>query len=189
MTWNWRKYDVDLAGLGLLVAILFVGYIVFIGNPLADSVSYESVKLEHAEMQKTLRASQAKLVSLERQVENVTREFNAAKGMLPGPVPGDQLLAQLDDIAMQCGIVVARWEPTGRQSLADYQVDRFVVDGKASFPALYRWFSLVEAGVPHLDITNFSVRADNNKKELCDFHCSIRYYSRIPGNEPLARLK
>jgi len=88
---------------------------------------------------------------------------------------------RLDELSAQCGVTVARWQPIGIESGAEYQAHLFVVEGTARFPALYRWFASLEGGVPYLDVTHFAIDGDRSGDQPCHFECSMRFYCNDPN--------
>lgn len=69
-----------------------------------------------------------------------------------------------------------------------YRIFRFLVEGKATFPALWRWFSMIESDVAYLDISHFAIQAtqerDKEQNTLCTFECSQKYYVSEPAPKP-----
>ncbi|MBN1347648.1 MAG: type 4a pilus biogenesis protein PilO [Phycisphaerae bacterium] len=187
---KWRQYDVDAAGAALLIGVALVGYALLIHAPLMDSMRHGRAQSQHEDVTATIALLNQKLDTTRLEIEEARRQLSVSKARTPSAQDMDDLLARIDAVASQCGVVLTQLQPMGVQHHSGYQVATFLVQGKASFKGLHQWFSLIESGVPYLDITHFSITVlDDKQREsgtgddvMCRFECTKRLY--LSGSEP-----
>jgi Tfp pilus assembly protein PilO len=190
---DWRRYDVDLAGVGLLILIAVVGYPLAIHSALSDVLRYEQARRQRDEASAALASLRAQCASAKRQIEESRHRLTTVGSRLPDPHAVDGMISRLQKLTSQCGIVLARLQPAGTAENDGYQASTFQIAGKGTFPALQRWFARIESDVPYLDITHFVIRATNEKdkgeKTLCLFECTQKLYlsCRSVGSTALAK--
>jgi len=174
-----QRYDVDMLGGGVLVLTALVGYALLVHRPLTDSLRYAEVLAQHEETLGKVTALKAQLHSMKSRLAEDGRSDCEEAGP-PAPDVMDDLLGKLNDLASQCGVVVTRLQPTGAAERAGYQIRAFLFEGTASFPALHRWFAMMESQVPYSDVTHFAIRGTKigkgDEETVCSFECSQRLY-------------
>ena len=179
---QWRQYDVDLAGLGLLVAVTVVGYALAIHGPLSDSFRHDRARREQEEMALKVASLRARGAAIEAKIEHAKHRLSSMEAKLLDSHAVDEVIARLHDAASQCKVVLTRFQPTVASRQTGYQSRKFLVEGHGPFRALHRWFSQIESDVPYLDVTHFSIRSSGKQvsqadgESVCHFECSQRLY-------------
>jgi len=189
---HWRRYDADVAGVGLFALVALVGYALVVHRPLADSLGYDQTLQQREETAAGVASLRAQCVSIKDQIDQANRRLTSAELDGRGSHTVDELISRLHAVGSQCGVVLTRLQPTTGTKEPGFQVTRFLVEGRASFPAIHRWFALIESSMPYLDVTHFAVRGSNDKDTqgatLCLFECSLKFYvvdSDKPSTAPV----
>jgi len=156
------------------------GYALLVHTSLCHLLRAEPVRRQHSGMHATMAALREQCRTTRALLDEEQQRLARAAANIPATQATDELLVRLNEISAQCGVNVARWQPIGIESGAEYQAHLFVVEGTARFPALYRWFASLEGGVSYLDITHFAIQADRSDDQSCRFECSMRFYCNDP---------
>ena len=184
---DWKQWNVDAVGAGLVLTVILAGYGMLVHRPLGDALRKAPAVRDLEDARADLDSLQNTYTLQQRKVDAIQNRLDADRAALLRPRTADGFLSQLNDIAKQCGVQVARWKPMGVEDHDDYQAERFLVEGRASFPAIYRWLALIEAGVPFMDVTHFSIRTlAKGSENTCVFECSLTSYSDSPRAEQVA---
>ncbi len=193
-TIDWRQHDSHVLGAGLMGTVAVVGYVLLVHGPLTDSLRYGQVRQRHDGLALAVGSLRSECDSIAGQIEETKSRAAAEQSMLPDSHTVDDLLSRLHDLGSQCGVVLTRLQPTGIEQRPGYQIRTFHIEGRATFPALHRWFGLIEVGVPYLDITHFSISTSKNKQQqndVCRFECTKRFYfsESDPDDGPTTPVK
>lgn len=172
----WQQYGTDTAGVALLAAIMLAGYALLVHTSLCHLLRSDAVRQQHRNMQATVADLSEQCRTTRELLDETQQRLTRAAAQIPGTQATDELLVRINEISAQCGVTVARWQPIGIESGAEYQAHLFVVEGTARFPALYHWFASLEGGVPYLDVTHFAIQGDRTGDQPCRFECSMRFY-------------
>ncbi len=187
-TLDWRKHDVDIAGAAIVAVVAVVGYALAIHGPLSDSVSYERAKRREKQVQLAVSALEAKIASAEAKLGANNATLESMSATLPSSHDVHNLIARIHAIASGCEVVLTRLHPTATARETGYQVIALLVEGRATFPKLHRWFARMESEVPYVDISNFSIRKANegpvDEQVACLFECSLKFYIGAAAEEP-----
>lgn len=176
----WQQYGTDAAGVAVLALIVLGGYALLVHASLCHLLRADAVRRQHSGMQAAVAAMREQCQTTRASLDEAQQRLTRAAAKIPGPQPTNELLVRLNEISAQCGVTVARWQPMGIESGAEYQAHLFVVEGTAHFPALYRWFASLEGGVSYLDVTHFAIQGDQSDDQPCRFECSMKFYCNDP---------
>jgi len=183
---DWKRWNADVVGAGLFLTVALAGYGLFVHRPLNDALHKASATENLHHVRRSFDSLQNTFTLQQRKIDNVRERLDGHHAALLRPRTADGFLSNLNEIAGQCGVEVTRWQPTGVQEYPGYQAEGFLVEGRASFPAVHRWLALIEAGAPFLDVTHFSIRS-SDKDGGCAFECSLISYSATQTTEHVAR--
>lgn len=174
---NLKGAEIDAAGALAVVTVLAAGYLLLIRGPLQELQKGHDLEARQRAVASSIRLAQAKYVGRLQKLEQGQQVFATKAGWLKHPDLPDEVLGRTAELARQCDVRIVRWQPQGTQSFSEYQARSFSVEGVASWPALLRWFALMEEGAPLLDVTHFMVTAPTTVGQTgCDFSCSLRLY-------------
>lgn len=187
-----REMQMDLIGLGLLLAVAVGGYVLFLHGPLADAWVKKKVCSKREEIVRHVDELKSQSLKRRQEMRDLETDLVRLNNELRAPVGIDELIKRLDDLARQCNLEIARWQPRGTEPHAEYEVHIFQVQGNSTFLGLYRWLALIESGVPLLDVTHFAIRV-NRAPELgeaetqddprnCEFECTLKMYRGWRGD-------
>jgi len=187
---DWKQWNVDAVGFGLVLTVMLAGYGMLVHRPLGDALRKVPAVRGVEDARADLDSLQNMCMLQQRKVDAIQKRLDAGRTALLRPRTAEGFLSQLNDIAKQCGVQVARWKPLGVEDHDDYQAERFLVEGRAPFPAIYRWLALIETGVPFMDVTHLSIRTlAKGFENTCVFECSLTSYSDSPKAEQVAAVR
>lgn len=178
---NLKNIQMDAVGAAVALVMLAGGYYLLIQPPLKDCMADNALRVEQDKATQAIcNLRQAYLGQLRMLEESQQRLLSRATWLSRPDLP-EEVLSRINELARQCDVRIIRWQPQSLQALKEYQVQIFSLEGSASGTALLRWFALIEAGVPLLDITHFSVTGPPTPDQnVCEFTCSLKLYL---GNE------
>jgi hypothetical protein len=184
---DWKSWRIDALGAGMFLTVALAGYGLFVHHAMTDALAKKSTIEDLHAARAAFDSVQNTYTLQQRKVDNVQHRLQRNRAALLRPRAADGFLSQLNEIASQCGVQVARWQPEGGLQHEHFQTEGFWIEGRGSFPAIYRWMALIEAGVPFLDMTHFSIQSlRNGEEETCTFKCSLISYSAPQDEEQMA---
>ena len=187
---DWKYWRVDLLGAGLFLTVALAGYGLFIHRPLKDALDKTSATRRLHDARAAYNSLQNTCTLQQRKVENVRKRLHENRTELLRPRVVDGFLSQLNEMARQCGMEVAKWQPAGAQEHEQFHSEGFQIEGRGSFPAVYHWMALIEAGVSFLDVTHFSIESSRkDADEMCVFKCSLMSYSASQKTKQVATAR
>jgi len=190
---NWRRHDVDMAGVALLVLVALLGYALTVHGPLRDSLRYDQARRQRDEATAGLASMRTRCASVKDQIKEYENRLQHMESSLPDPRTANGPLSRLQDLASRCGVVLTRLQPMTTTKNPGYQASLFQIAGHGSFPAIQRWLARIESDVPYLDVTHFQIRASGEKNRagqtMCLFECTPRLYLSNPEVGPTTQVK
>ena len=174
---NLKGMEIDAAGGAAVTALLLAGYLLLIRSPLHDALAGSDLEVRQAQTTQAILSLRKEFSRNSIQIEDTRKLLLTKASWLTHSDLPDEVLARINELARQCEVRISRWQPQGQQAFAEYRVQSFAVEGVASWPALLRWFALIEEGVPLLDVTHFSVAGPRAPARIgCEFSCSLKLY-------------
>ena len=179
MKWDvLTKLNANMAGGALALVAAVAGYTLFIHGSLTDVLSRETTLAQYRGVRSDVAAKQHACVAEHQQIDDIGEHLAQAQASLRQSRDVGALLGYIAELAKECDVQVGRWQPLGTTKHPEYQVQKFLVEGKADFPAIHRWFVSIETQAAHLDVTNFRIATSAGRfGEACDFECSTRSYT------------
>jgi hypothetical protein len=173
-----KGMQIDLVGAALAVIIAAGGYGLYLHAPLSDARMGEPVHRRRVALDQEVASLRQACAARTREIEQARGQLSKLSASLRSPGTIDELLARLDNLASQCGVQIASWQPGGEEQHDQYNTHLYWIQGRASFPDLCQWLALVENGVPLLDVTHFAIRSPGAKEEgTCQFECTLKLYT------------
>jgi hypothetical protein len=185
MKLNTRQLNVDVVGAIAVAGLITLGYGLFVWSPMNRCLEAEPARQQEADLAADVSTLQTRCAEHLRKIEKMKTSLSA-QSMTMTPIDEvDQLLARLDQLGSQCDVDLAGWQPVGELSGEEYTSKLFRLQGTASFRAFHRWLTLVESGLPLVDVTHFSLREEGKNQETgCLFDCTLRVHMPLQGDEP-----
>lgn len=174
---NLKGLEVDLAGAAAILLVAVGGYALFLRAPLRDAMNGSRLTEQQAEAAAAIASLQSDYKSRVHRIEQAQTRLAAQTGWLGDADAPSEVLARINEFARQCEVRIGRWQPQPIRVCSDYREQTFVVDGEAAWPALLQWLGLVEAGVPLLDMTHFTISTPVSPGQGgCTFSCTLKLY-------------
>ncbi len=176
----------DLTAVAALLAPLAVlaAYVLCLHGPLTTVLQRESTRRTEREMAQALTDLQKTCLTRMERIRTAQAYLADHQPATDSGDSGDQALDRLARLASECGVILGRWQPIGAHRAEGYETRAFTVQGTSAFPALRNWFSLVETGVPRMDMTHFSIRQTQGPAggpaSLCEFECTLKLHLLRP---------
>ena len=174
-----RELQIDLCGAAVAILVMAAGYGLYLNQPLSDAMRRRPVQDRFTEVSRQLDSLRANCTSLRKEADDARAGLTRLAASLRSPASTDELLSRLDHLAVECGLQIAAWQPGGDEIEDQYSTHVYWLQGRASFPDLCKWLSLMENGVPLLDVSHFSIREGNDREAdgRCEFDCTLRLYT------------
>lgn len=174
-----RELQIDLCGTVSALLLAVAGYGLYLHAPLSDAMRRAPVEERCAEVERQVASLKSTCAARIEENEQMRGRLATLAAALRSPAGTDELLSRLDRLATECGLDIGGWQPGGEESHDQYATHVYWIQGRASFPDLCKWLSLVESGVPLLDVTHFTVRGGGERSVngKCDFDCTLRLYT------------
>jgi hypothetical protein len=173
-----KGMQIDLAGAALAIVVVSSGYLLYLRAPLSDTLMGDPVHRHRVAVDQQVAALRQACAARTREIEEARGRLAKLSAALRSPGTIDELLARLDNLASQCGVQIASWQPGGEEQHDQYTTRLYWIHGRAAFPDLCKWLALVENGVPLLDVTHFAIRSSGAKAEAaCEFECTLKLYT------------
>jgi hypothetical protein len=177
---DFRHLDMNITGAALTALFALAGYGLLVHRPLTDMLAHDATLGRVDEMAASVAAKQSACAKQRVQIDMARQALSASQAALRPADSFGQTLAAITEIAQQCNVEVTRWQPIGVDQKAEYIVQRCLVEGRATFPALYAWFHDLEQKTTQLDVTHFRIQSEaNDPTQPCRFECSIRVYAGV----------
>jgi hypothetical protein len=172
------KVNTSLAGAVLTLALGLVGHMLFVHGPLAATLARRQAIERVQRIRGDVVDAQRQCTDAVHAIQSARQRLDAANASLASAQAPGVLLARVNELADACGIEVERWQPLGVEARSDYRIQKFVIEGRASYPDVYRWLTRMEAELNHVDVTHLSLHASNDQNDrTCTFTCSLRSYT------------
>jgi hypothetical protein len=174
-----REYKIDLCGAAAALLLAGAGYGIYLHKPLSDASRREPMRQRCADVYRESESLRATCATRQKELEATRARLITLAASLRSPAGTDELLSRLDHLATECGVQIGGWQPGGEDTRDQYSAHVYWIQGKASFPDLRKWLSLVENGVPLLDVTHFAIRGAGERMAdgKCEFECTLRLYT------------
>lgn len=174
-----RDLQIDLYGAAAAVVLVAAGYGLYLHKPLSDAMRRGAMQERYAQVNEQVTTLRSACSSQQKETENSRLRLATLAASLRSPGGTDELLSRLDHLASECGLQLGGWQPGGEEVHDQYSTHIYWIQGRAAFPDLCKWLSLVESGVPLLDITHFTIRGAGERSidDKCDFECTLRLYT------------
>ncbi|UCD30566.1 MAG: type 4a pilus biogenesis protein PilO [Planctomycetota bacterium] len=167
-----KEWICIIAGLSLTVVI----YMVTIHPSLQLFADLEKARLEKKKACDELAQTQAHEQQLLKQISQNRKTLAQIGGSPPMEHEKDALIAQLTDLANKCQIVIDRYSPLDTIEKSNHRAYFVQFTGHGGFNSFKQYFKLVENQIDFVDVTHFSITADQNKESAA---CQMTWSCRI----------
>ncbi|MHC4441810.1 MAG: hypothetical protein ACYTBZ_01790 [Planctomycetota bacterium] len=153
-------------------------YTVMIHPSLQLFADLEKARDQKYQATKELDETQARLDELEKLILTAKKKLADVGGSPPTEYEKDALIAQLTGLAGESQIIIDRYSPIDTIEETDHRAFFVQFVGRGSFDSFKRYFTKVETRTDYIDVTHFTVTADNKNDSS---GCLLTWSCRING--------
>jgi hypothetical protein len=181
----------DRALIIVSVALPAIAYLLLVHPSLQDLLDRQAVLDEEQRLLSSIAELRRAYVGTFEDIRHKQDELERQAVSVDPIGEVDEVLARLNTLGSQCGVEINSWRPIGRTEHEQYETELYIVEGESAFIDLHRWFVLIETGLPLLDVSHFSLQANQRSNEnKCTFECTFKLHSgKIDPESTLVSLE
>ena len=153
-----KPYEWMSLAAGLLIAIGV--YAVLIHPSMIAITDRPRYQAQAQAATNELDRMRSKLQRVQKEIKEKQSRLTAIGGGLPPAGQKDLQIARLTAMADQCQVQIDQYQPLGTVAHEDHFAHMVQFTGQGGFVEIHQLLALIESEVDFVDITNFSITAD-----------------------------